>query len=61
MGLLQIAETHPQLLAQLGVSKEHLEMMKERASKDKQITKMTQEEKDVFDRNTWMEWLLDYR
>ena len=61
MTLLQLANSHPQIIQQMGMSMEQLQGMVEKAEKEKQVTKMTQEQKDEQDLELWTDWLTAYR
>uniref|UniRef100_A0A7M5WJL3 Selenoprotein O n=2 Tax=Clytia hemisphaerica TaxID=252671 RepID=A0A7M5WJL3_9CNID len=59
--LLQIANQHPQILEQFGTTREELTRVVEQAEKDKESSKITQEEKTERDKKLWREWLDTYR
>ena len=59
--LLQIANQHPQILEQFGTTREELTRVVEQAEKDKEASKITQEEKTERDQKLWKEWLDTYR
>lgn len=59
--LLRIAEVQPNLIAQLGMTREQIEGLLEKAEKEKEICRMTPEEKTEQDRKLWTKWLTAYR
>jgi len=61
MTLLQLANSHPQIVEQMGMSVDQLQGMIAKAEKEQQMTKMTQEEKEKQNLALWTDWLIVYR
>ena len=61
MLVLQLANNHPEVLSQMGITKEQIEQMIDKSEKDKEITRMSQEERTLQNNNLWMEWLKKFR
>lgn len=59
--MLRLAETHPQMLAQLGVSPEQIQQMVQDAERSKELANLSQEEKQSRDIEQWKEWLTLYK
>lgn len=59
--LLQLSESHPQVLQQFGLTKEDLDRMVLQAEFEQNVGKIKPEEKRSNDRELWTKWLTVYR
>ena len=59
--ILKLAKSHSGLISQLGMDINELKEMAEQAENDKELMKLSGEEKTMNDQKLWCDWINEYK